>query len=211
MVQGPVVSYGGAQNGGTPFKVSGPTPTGNTNEGSRVQSMRVWAVVIGVFGLACVAGVTVLALILIVPKMTDKPKEDPPVTVAKADPPKPTHVDRDDTGKPRPKQQDPAPTSKPRPRPTTTGTSAPPPQKPSATGTLTMSFSGTSLPTSVEVRCNGGFVDRKGVSGGSVTVANVPTADTCQAYPKGVVATAYPVHGGRSYSCSFTGTTTSCK
>ena len=80
----------------------------------------------------------------------------------------------------------------------------------SGNGTVSVRISGAS-PTSVEVSCASGFRARAGVSGGSASVAGVPVADDCKLYLKGgVVATPARVKGGRSYSCTVTGTTMQC-
>ena len=208
LVQGPIVSYGGAQGGPTPFQVAGPTPTANTNAESRVQSVRVYAIVLGVFALACVAVLSVLALWFFAPK--PEPKVEP---VAQNDPAPKAKKPRADTGAPAAAAPAPAPTRAKTPRSSGGGTAAAPAApKLGATADVRVTFAGSPIPQQVEVVCSSGFRQRKGVSGNAVTIPGVPTSDSCQLHPKGgITATAAPVKGGGSYSCSIIGTTTSCK
>ncbi|MFN7143124.1 MAG: hypothetical protein ACK4YP_05065, partial [Myxococcota bacterium] len=212
LVSCPVGSYGGAA-GGTPFQVAGPTPTGNSNSESRVQSMRIVAILLGVLALACVAFASVIALYFLNEKSkeeTESVAQVAPAPVAKAKP-----AANEDTA------SEPAPAPKPPPaatrqRTTTSGASkapsAPAAPKLGATATLNVTFTGAMVPTSVEVSCPGGFRDRKPLSGGSTAVASVPTGETCQLHPKGAGApTSTSVRGGQSLNCQIIGTTTSCK
>jgi serine/threonine-protein kinase len=206
LVSGPVVNYGGA-GGGTPFHVAGPTPTSNTNAESRVQSVRIYAILLGVFALACVAVLSVVALWFFAPRPEVKQVAEAPVVA-----PPPVHkVRKDDTGAPKQQAPPPGPTVHKAPK-TPSASSAPATPKLGATASVTVNFAGAAIPTSVEISCSGGFRQRKGLSGGSVTVPDVPTGDTCQLYPKGAGApTSTPVRGGKTYNCSIIGTTTSCK
>ncbi|MFZ5475697.1 MAG: hypothetical protein ACOZNI_02880, partial [Myxococcota bacterium] len=201
-IAGPVAGYGG----GTPFQVAGPQPTANNNAESRVQSARVYAIVLAVFMLACVAVLSVIALWFFVPK-PDSEKKEEVVAVAEVKKPAKTR----DTGAPAPKEQPTAAPTAPK-KPKSTGTSAPAAPRLGASAPVTVTFAGSPTPAQVEVVCSGGFRQRKGVSGGSVTVDGVPTADNCQLHPKGgITATSAPVRGGGRYTCSIIGTTTSCK
>lgn len=207
MVQGPVVGY--PQSGGnTPFQVSGPQPTQSANVESRMQSTRVLAVVLAAVGMLCVALLlTVVAIFLYNNKKEDKPAP-PQITQNEIKPPAPKPP-KGDTGMPAPKPQANKP---PKPRPQGGGTpSAPAAPRVGPTGTVSVTFSGSPTPTQVEITCGSGFRQRGGVSGGSASIANVPTGEDCKLFPKGVVATAFTVRGAHNYNCSFSGTTMSCK
>jgi hypothetical protein len=210
LVQGPVVSYGGAA-GGTPFQVAGPTPTGNTNAESRVQSVRVFAILLGVFALACVAVLSVVALWF----FNVKNHEEKPVAAVETPAPVVKKERKEDTGTvaPKPAEAPKPAASKPRtPRAASSTPAAPAAPRLGATATATATFSGTLIPSSVEISCSSGFRDRKSVSGGTASVPNVPTGETCQLHPKGAGApTSAPIRGGQSLSCIIVGTTTSCK
>ncbi|MDP2312165.1 MAG: serine/threonine-protein kinase [Pseudomonadota bacterium] len=206
LVSGPVVSYGGA-SGGTPFQVAGPQPTSNNNAESRVQSVRVFAVLLGVFALACVAVLSVVALWFFQMKAGDEKPVEQTATLA----PAPVKKPKEDTGTAKPIESKPAPVRQKQTSTTPRQPAAPAAPKVGPTGAVRVTFSGASMPTSVSIQCSGGFVNRGTVSGGSATVADVPTADTCQLLPKGIVTTGFPVKGGGSYNCTITGTTTSCK
>ncbi len=206
MVSGPVVSYGGASGGGTPFQVAGPQPTGNSNSESRVQSVRVFAILLGVFALACVAVLSLVVIYFMVPKADDK-KEETVAVVEKVAPQK----KREDTGAKVAKSEAPAPAAK-QPRSTTPrAPSAPAAPKLGANATVTVNFTGATLPTSVTIQCNGGFIDKRALSNGSASIPGVPTGDTCQMHPKGTVATSAPVRGGQTLNCQIIGTTSSCR
>ncbi|MES2639005.1 MAG: protein kinase [Myxococcota bacterium] len=208
MVSGPVVSYGGA-SGGTPFQVAGPQPTGNNNADSRVQSVRVFAVLLGVFALACVAVLSVVALWFFQMKATEKPIE----TVAVAAPPPVKKTPKEDTGVQKPIETKPAPvkqkqTNNNGPKPVAVA-AAP---KLGAKAPITVTFTGSPIPTSVEVNCSGGFRDKRSLSGGTASVPDVPTSDNCQLHPKGAGApTSANVRAGNSYNCTISGTVTSCR
>lgn len=208
-IQGPTVGYGAAQ---TPFQVAGPPPTTPANAESRVQSWRVYAILVAVMGLAAIFLISVVAVgWWKISQIEDKPAE----TVAVAAPPPPPPKRRqEDTAAPRPQQQAPAKAPTARPRPTSSGGGAAPaaPAAPkSDKGTVSITFTSSPPPMQVEVRC-GDFAARGSVSGGSVSIPNVPTGADCKMFPKGgVTATAFPVKGGGHYSCAITGTTTSCR
>ncbi len=210
LVSGPVVSYGGAA-GGTPFQVGGPTPTGNNNAESRVQSVRVFAVLLGVFALACVAVLSVVALWFLQVKSTEKPVE----TVAVVAPAPVKRAAKEDTGTVKPIETKPAPV-KTRTVSGNGGTkpvAAPKPPPVSAKAPVVVTFTGSPIPTSVEINCSGsGFREKRSLSGGSATVPDVPTGDNCQLHPKGAGApTSASVRGGGTYNCTISGTVTSCR
>jgi serine/threonine-protein kinase len=213
-IQGPTIQ-GPTANGGTPFAVGGPVPTQAATGEARVQSQRVWAVVLGVFGLAA------LAVLAVVWSKLGKPdeKEAAPTPVAAAPAPAPVTVKRaardEDTGNAAPAPAAPAPAARPRPRPVASGAApapaAPRPAPMAARAALNVTFSSTPAPTSVEVTCPSGFRERGAVAGSAVSVPNVPTGESCTMFVKGVPGTPAPVSGGRSITCAIVGTTTSCR
>ena len=207
LVSGPVVGYGGASS--TPFQVAGPTPTANSNSESRVQSVRVFAILLGVFALACVFVLSVVALWFF---NTRQQEEKPPVVAEAPAVAKKETKATQDTGTVAPKKEVPAPRPK-EPRSVTPRAPSEPKVKPlGATATVNVTFAGTTMPTSVEVSCASGFRERKALGGGTASIPNVPTGETCQLHPKGAGApTSAPVRGGQSLNCTIVGTTTSCK
>ncbi|MDP2308713.1 MAG: protein kinase [Pseudomonadota bacterium] len=207
MVSGPIVSYGGA-SGGTPFQVAGPQPTGNNNADSRVQSVRVFAVLLGVFALACVAVLSVVALWFFQMKANEKPIE----TVAVVAPLPVKKTPKEDTGVQKPVETKPAPIKQKQTNPTPRPPVTPAVAKIGPKAPVTVTFTGSPIPTSVEINCPSGFRDKRGLSGGSATVPDVPTGESCQLHPKGAGApTSANVRGGSSYNCTISGTVTSCR
>lgn len=199
VITGPVASSA------TPFPSAG-SPQAPPSE-SRVESWRVAAVVIGLVFLAGIFGITATALIVfrsttpavtVNPVLTPVAVVTPPPQVVEEVPVEPVVV-----ANPRPR------VPRPTPAPTVPAPVVVPP--PATTGSVSISFSGESVPTGVEVVCTAeGFRERKSVSGNRVSVPNVPTGATCQAVPKGVAASNFPVKAGGSYSCAVVGTTTTC-
>lgn len=191
---------------GTPFNAVGPTPTQGGADESRMQSVRVYVLVLAAFAILCVG--TVAAVLLIYFLGTSQKTEAPPQVAATEQAPPPPVVE--EPAEPPPVAAKPASTpSKPKVK-TTTETPAAPVEQKSGNGTVNVKVSGAS-PTSVEISCSSGFRARSGVSGGSASVPGVPVADDCKLYLKGgVVATPAKVKGGRSYSCTVTGTTMQC-
>lgn len=198
IVQGPVAGYGA---GASPFQVQGPTPTAPAAEaGQRVQSNRVYAILIAVFLLV---GVAVVAAVALIPRETTKeavvtPPPAPVVvakTEAKADP---------DTGGPPP-----PPVATPKPKAKAPAT--PKPAAPSSgPGTLSVSLADASQATGVEVVCPSGFRQRTALSGGKGSMASVPN-ESCTMFFKGGPPAQYkPVRGGASYTCKIVGTTAVC-
>ncbi len=211
-VQSIGIGLGGAPQGGpafarTPFHVDGDQPTHGSADESRMQSTRVFALILGALALVCLAAV--LAAVAMYYKKDDGDKAAEPVALAAAPPPKPSRAQADTGNVP---QAAPAKAPSARPRAAAGGTPSPPPApRASATGTVTVSFGGGAVPTKVEVVCGSTFREQKSVSGGSAAIPGVPTSGDCKLYPKGgVVATPVAVRGGASYSCTITGTTTKC-
>ena len=202
-IQGPVSGYGQ-----TPFHSAGPQQAPAASAESRVQSWRVYAILVAVTGLAAAFLVTVLAIgMWKFSQVQDAPTE----TVAVVTPaPAPKKKANQDTAASR--AVAPAPKAPTKPRSPGTAASAAPAAPKSDKGTVSVSFSTTPAPLQIEVRCSDGFAGRASIAGGGGSVANVPTSGDCKMYPKGgVTATAYPVKGGSKYTCTITGTTTSCR
>lgn len=210
MVSGPVVSYGGASQG-TPFQVTGQAPPpGSGKDDSRVQTARVFAVLLGVFALACVAVLSVVALWYLnsTQKQPETVATNDKVEQAKPEPPPPA---RDTGTKPIKQEVKKQPTGGGTGKKTTSDPKPAPPPKLAARAPATVKFTGATIPATVEVDCAG---DRRRVSlsGGVATIADVTTSDPCKLIPKGgAVATSALIRGGSTYNCEIIGTTTSCK
>lgn len=193
-----------AGSAGTPFNVAGPTPTGNANREKDVESSRIWVLIVGMFGLACMLVVGLALLIFLIPKQEPKPVEK----VVEA---KPVH-EKADTGTVRP----PDPTPTPQPIRKQTGgtppaTPKPPPPPPAPSDRVSISFSGSPVPSSLEIFCDNGFRQRNNINNNATSFAGVPNVG-CKVIPKGgTVTTDAPVKAGRSYSCTIQGTTLNCK
>lgn len=201
VITGPVA---GAAPPPTPVRVE------SSNEG-RVVSWRVWAVLLAMFALACFSFVAVAGIWLWRSRdaeevVVTEPKPVTPVA-ASTSPPLVEEPPADPViiqSAPRtPRRTTPVATPPPEPVPT------PPPA--ATTGTVTISFSGDLVPSAVEVVCDAtGFRERKSVAGNRVTISNVPAGVSCKGVPKGVPASNFGVKAGGSYTCTITGTTTSC-
>ncbi len=205
-IQGPVSSYGNQQ---TPFQAAGPQPTPPANSDSRVQSWRVYAILVAVLGLAAFFLVSVVAVGWWKFSQTEEKPKEVVAVAAPITPPKKKH--NQDTAAPPVVAPVKAPTKAPRTSSGNAPPATPAPPK-SDKGTVSVSFTSSPAPLQIEVRCTDGFAGRASIGGGSASIAGVPTASDCKMYPKGgVTATAYPVKAGSHYSCTITGTTTSCK
>lgn len=181
-------------------------------DGLRIQSARVLAALSLVFLL--MSGAALLAAVVLVagprpaPAPSAQPAPPPPAVAIAWQ----TNGEPDDTAAPDGEEATvaavaphaTAPTGKVRePRVTKT---------PSAR-TVTARFTGTALPTRVEVACPGADRLRVDVVGGVATVPALPAGVECWMHPKGggVVTTAAKVVAGRDYTCTLTSTTTSCR
>jgi hypothetical protein len=212
---GGVAGYGGAANApsaspGNPFPVTETVRSTSSAAETRVQSQRVWAVVLGVMFLGGMAVLLVLAIILwnqfhqTAP--APAPVPTPVATVATTEPAAPDP-------EPEPVVKSTTKSSGTKKTTTTTAPSTPPPAPVSATGTLTVTFTGSPLPSTATLRCGDeGSFGRPAVSGGKVSFANVPTSGDCTLTPSSAFTySAYRhMHGGRSYTCDVTNFQTSC-
>lgn len=202
MVQGPVVSYGNA-GGASPFQVAGQGPVANpaADSGGRVQSNRVYAILVGVFMLVAVAVVVAVWLI-------PRGKEEAPVT------PTPTPTPTVVVEKTAKVEEDtaPPPVATPAPKPKAkASTPKPAPAPSSGPGTLSVTLADASQATAIEVVCPSGFRQRSALSGGRGSIASVPQEKCTMYFKGGAPAQFAPVGGGRSLSCSIVGTTAVCK
>lgn len=205
-IQGPVSSYGNQQ---TPFQAAGPQQNPPANADSRVQSWRVYAILVAVMGLAAFFLVSVVAVgWWKISQTEEKPKEVVAIAAPVAPPPKKRNAD---TAAPPAAPPVKAPTKTPRTS-NAGSTPATPAVPKSDKGSVSVAFTSSPAPLQIEVRCSDGFAGRASLGGGSASISGVPSGADCKMYPKGgVTATAYPVKAGGHYSCSITGTTTSCK
>lgn len=203
MVQGPVVSYGNAP-GASPFQVAGPSPmaTPSAEAGQRVQSNRVYAILVGVFLLVAVA--VVVAVWLIPREKKPEPTPTPVVTTTPTVVVEKSAKPQEDTAPP----PAPVPTAKPKPKSTTPKATPAPSSGP---GTLTVILADASQATAVEVVCPSGFRQRSALSGGKGSIASVPQEKCTMYFKGGAPAQFAPVSGGRSFNCSIIGTTAVCK
>ncbi|MBM4392873.1 MAG: hypothetical protein FJ090_17245, partial [Deltaproteobacteria bacterium] len=201
--------YGAPQPGygGTPFGVSGQVPTQGSSVESRMQSTRVFAIIAAALFMLCMAILAAAGIVFY--QMTRDDTDAPVVATAAPVATTPAPAPRADTGQvPKPK----ATASTKSSGSTRAASAAPAAPRVGATAPVSVTFSGATVPTTVEVACDSGFRDRGSVRGGVATVASVPTSGSCKLYPKGgVVGSSVAVRGGGSYSCTISGTTTSCK
>ncbi len=199
------IGVGAASGGATPFQVGGNVPTQGTAEESRMQSARVFAIILAAMAMVFLAVLGAVGILwwkwsedqkapevaVAAPMVTPK-AEAPEVEETYEAPPPPKPVAKKSSGG--------------------GGGGSPPPSRPSATGTVNITFTGSPIPSSVEIDCGSAFREKKTLSGGSAIFSGVPTSGDCKAIPKGgVVGSKAPVRGGGSYTCSIQGTTTVCK
>jgi len=200
----------------TPVATGGPvfqstTSAGGRNpEEQRVQSNRVYAIVLGMFALVSVA------LILLKSVKTDEPvvndSEGPAVAVnTTSGGPK----ELKDTGGPPVRPPPAAGPRTPRPAAAPAGPSAPRPPKPApgaGRGNVIVRLPDASHASGVELVCGGGaYRLRKSFAGGVASFSGVP-GGSCTFFFKGGLPSQYtPVTAGRSYSCSVIGSTAVCK
>lgn len=203
IVQGPVVSYGNA-GGGSPFQVAGQGPVANpsADSGGRVQSNRVYAILVGVFLLVAVA---VVVAVWLIPKGKEEVASTPPPTTTPTVVVEKTAKVEEDTAPP-PVAAPVAP--KPKAKTPAAPKAAPAPAK--GPGTLSVTLADAAAATAVEVVCPSGFRQRTALSGGKGSVPSVPQ-EACTMYFKGGAPAQFaPVSGGRSLNCSIRGTTAVC-
>ena len=210
-ISGPVASPSGPASA-TPFKAS--TSAGGLNpEEQRVQSNRVYAIVLGMFGLVCVA---VLGLVFVGIGGDDDDGAKPSETVASTSTTKSTTRSKPvDTGGP----PSPPPPVTRRPqrttRPTTTSTPRSTPRSSASSagrGTVIVKLPDSTQSSAVELVCaSGAYRLRKSFAGGVANFGGVP-GGSCTLYFKGGIPAKFtPVTAGRSYTCNIIGTTAVCR
>lgn len=215
-IQGPVA--GGGITGPTPaspFQPGGPMPASEPEADSRVQSWRVWAVVLAMFAFACIVFVSLLVVAYTQFAATKEAVTEPTVVTA----PTPVAIEeREVVDDPVPAEPTvvTAPTTRrttPK-RPTTpSGAAAEPAPVKVDKGTATVTFRMDPVPTSVRVSCPDGTTRNVAVSGASVKIPDVDADKGCQIRPygPGVVSTTTTVKGGRSYACDVENSNLLCR
>jgi hypothetical protein len=193
VIRGPVASVGA------------PKPVEPHPEG-RIRSLRVLALLSSVFFLMGVLVLVTAAVLVGTHRYTtlDAPAP-PPVPHPLVLPEEPA----EDTGTPTGEEgpiAPPHPHAPPVPHPSTPQQAAKPSDR------VTVRFSGTPLPSLVELTCPGTERQRLSLVGGAATASGLPNGAECQLFPKGaLVATMAPVSVGRTYDCHIEGTTTTCR
>ncbi|MSQ01557.1 MAG: serine/threonine protein kinase [Myxococcales bacterium] len=199
------IGVGHASGGATPFQVAGSVPTQGSADESRMQSTRVFALIFGALAMVFMAVLAAGAAVAWKMSQEEKPAIADASQAPKMIPPKPPDPVEDEPDAPPP------PPKAPR-RGGGGQTAATPTPRASATDTVTVTFTGTPIPGKIEIDCGEAFRKQQSLSGGSAIVAGVPTSGDCKMIPKGgVVASKASVRGGRTYTCSISGTTTVCK
>ena len=204
-IRGPVAASSGPASG-TPFKAS--TSTGGLNpDEQRVQSNRVYAIVLGMFGLVCIA---VLGLVFggvggeketsktaeVVASSSTTKKSAP--TIDTGGPSSPPPVSR----RPSRPRAPAAPASSRRPSSNTSS---------AGRGAVIVKLPDSTQSSAVELVCAAGaYRLRKSFAGGVASFSGVP-GGSCTLYFKGGIPAKFaPVTAGRSYTCNIIGTTASC-
>ena len=219
IASGPIASgpmQGNGQMGGGQFAVQGgPAIGGVPEEESRASSFRVFAILLVLFGMFFAAMTTVaIAGFLYVqykPEPVEAPVEEPSRRPA-------SHDAEDDEVAVEVKDPVIPDKPKPKPKPKIDVAAAPAePRKPKAAANapLSVSIKGSEPYTTIVVRCSGTtppFSQKAPISGGTGTVAGVPTDQDCELQFTGPMTAKFrPVRGGQSLTCSFVSTTASCK
>ncbi|MBN1336731.1 MAG: serine/threonine protein kinase [Deltaproteobacteria bacterium] len=217
LVQGPVAP--GSPSGGSPFQVAaGPmAPPPEAESHRRVNSYRVYAIILAVIVLTCAA---VVAAIWFRPSKEDSApaaqSERVPTEVAAVAPSRKAR--QQDTAEPSlPAAPPPRAATRKAASSTRTASSASAPSAPKAAAaprgpaSLSVVLTDNSPATAVEVVCPSGFRQRVGLSGGRASVPGVPI-ESCTLYFKGPATAQFsPVRGGQSVSCRIQGSTAVCQ
>jgi len=202
-ISGPV-AYQPGQANASPFQVTAAAPPPAADAGQRVQSNRVYAIILAVMVLAAMAVVTAIWF------RPDKPDTTTPTTVAAVTTTQPTVTPTKprDTGEVAPKVKA-APAT---PKKATGVVKAPPPPPPSSgPGTVSVRITDASPITAVEVVCpQSGFRLRGTVTGGRASIPGVPR-ESCTLFFKGYPGQFGPVTGGQSLSCHMQQSTAVCQ
>ena len=194
---------------GAVFQSTSTGGDGNREE-QRVQSNRVYAIVLGMCVLLCGVMLLINSFSSEEPTAGSKGPAVADTTGSKST--RPSEV-RDTGGPPKP----PPPvrsSSGPRPAPSAAPTAPRPPKPPpgAGRGNVIVRLPDSSQASGVELVCGGGgYRLRKSFSGGVASFSGVP-GGSCTFFFKGGLPSQYrPVTAGRSYSCSVIGSTAVCK
>jgi len=223
-IAGPTAAATPAAAGATPFGAA--APDAGMGDQQRASSFRVYAIVLGLFGMAFLAMVIGVAAIIFVPGLLNQsgdanadagssttPSQQAP-TVAPKRGGEDTAVEEDIPDLP------PAPVRRTPRRPssgssTSGGSSAPAPapapRAPSGPAPVTVNLAAGTPSSSIEIKCPSGFRNRASFAGGAATVANVPQEDCTIYFKGGPPAKFKPVKGGQTLSCRFQGTQAICQ
>ncbi|MBN2798492.1 MAG: hypothetical protein JXX28_05030 [Deltaproteobacteria bacterium] len=215
---GPVVARGGS---GSPFGGAQTADAGLGADQNRSRSLRVYAIVLGLFGMAFLMMVVAVVGVIFVPGLLSGDGEGDTEAVAayQAGAPAgtPARAGPQDTAVEEVVVPS-APSSPRTPRPAASAgggasapAAAPKPRPTSAPGTVTVKVAPGTPTTGVEVKCPGGFRSRGNFAADSVTITGVPQEDCSVLFKGGPPAKYTPVRGGQTLNCSFQGTSAICK
>jgi hypothetical protein len=210
---GPVGVGGSVGGPSSQFQV-GAQPDAHEGGGDRARSYRIYAIILGLFGLLGATLVVVIIAVVVgmnagdgtddgsaeddVEYVEDKPKPKPKVDTASEAPYLP----------PPP----PRPVSRARPSGPTAPAAPAPAPKPVGPAPATFTIPSGVVYTGVEVTCPSGYRNRGAFAGTKATVPDVPTTEDCTAFFKGgSPASAKPVRGGKTWACEFPSATAVCK
>lgn len=224
-IQGPVASgpvapgsiaQGGAANR-SPFAAAQSVDQGYAADQSRSRSLRVYAIVLGLFGTAFVMMVVAVVGVIFVPGLLKGEGKGDGVAAVEPGPvvnnePKKKGKAEDTAVADVDVPSAPVKVHK-NPGGGGGGTPAPPkqPQSPKGPAAVTVKVAAGTPSTGVEITCPGGFRNRGTFASDVAVVSNVPQEDCTVFFKGGPPAKYKPVHGGQTLTCSFQGTTALCK
>jgi hypothetical protein len=171
----------------------------------------VYAIVFGVVALGALAALLVVGILVFTwsqgPRTTASsaaPAAPSPAAAAVVEEPAVVEIP--------PPTRTPTRSSGPRTQAVPPPATAPPPAAPAPTGTMSVTFTGTPLPTDAVVTCGEQSFKSSVSESGGASFSAVPTSGDCKLKPRGVNSYSpyVGVKGGRSYRCSVTGGNTVC-
>lgn len=196
----PVVSYGNAT--GAPLVQVQAREIAPSEVQLRVQSNRVYAILIAVFVMVGTAVVIANSVVITPDPIVSPPAPSPGLRTVV--------IEDEELGAAEEEEAAPPPAPPPAP-PRARVSAARPATAPSGPSPLTVRLADPTQAVSFEVNCPSGFRQRASFVGGSGTLADVPN-ETCRLIFHGGAPLSYgPVHGGQSLGCSFSGTTAVCR
>ena len=212
MVQGRVASPS------TPFAVQQAPAQGQPNKDrQRVQSYRVFALVLAVFMLVCIA---VVAAVWIRIMITSDPEPAmaaatttaaAPVVSGAPAAPKAAAAEPVDTGAPPPPRRKTKRRSSSRSASSSSTGATAAAKAPSGPAPVTVKLNDPSAASAIEITCPGGFRKRASLGGGVGSISDVPQ-ENCSLYFKGGAPAKFAgVSGGRTLNCAIVGTTATCQ